>query len=211
MAASPSARSMYGTNWGGRAAARGRLRRSWDKYWYAWAMVAPVVIVLGVLIFYPLARGIFISFTNLTEANQLGEICTRSITGAEECQPNPNAWTVIGLDNYARILSGEVGEFCVRPDGPNVLMNGYFNDPEATVRAFRNLWYHTGDLGRDRGGRAGRHDDLWRVGSPRADRAGGGGSARRPPSQRPRTTAPCRDGLEVPQPSARRVAFIGAV
>jgi arabinogalactan oligomer/maltooligosaccharide transport system permease protein len=93
------------------AAPRGLLRRTWDKHWYAWAMVLPVVIVLGVLIFYPLARGIFISFTNLTEANQLGEICTRSITGAEECQPNPNAWSVIGLDNYARILSGEVGEF----------------------------------------------------------------------------------------------------
>ena len=25
----------------------GRLRRSWDKHWYAWAMVAPVVIVLA--------------------------------------------------------------------------------------------------------------------------------------------------------------------
>ena len=93
------------------AAAPGCLRRSWDKHWYAWAMVAPVVIVLGVLIFYPLARGIFLSFTNLTEANQLAEICTRSITGAEECQPNPNAWTVVGLDNYARVLTGEVGEF----------------------------------------------------------------------------------------------------
>ena len=30
------------------------LRRSWDKHWYAWAMVAPVVIVIGVLVLYPL-------------------------------------------------------------------------------------------------------------------------------------------------------------
>ena len=96
----------------GRAASRpGRLRRSWDKHWYAWAMVLPVVVVLGVLIFYPLARGIFLSFTNLTEANQLAEICTRSITGAEECKPNPNGWEVVGLDNYVRVLTGEVGEF----------------------------------------------------------------------------------------------------
>jgi crotonobetaine/carnitine-CoA ligase len=29
-----------------------------------------------------------------------------------------------------------------------VLFNGYFQDPEATLQAFRNLWYHTGDLGR---------------------------------------------------------------
>ena len=43
---------------------------------------------------------------------------------------------------------GEVGELCVRPTEPYVLFNGYFNDPEATLRATRNLWYHTGDLGR---------------------------------------------------------------
>jgi arabinogalactan oligomer/maltooligosaccharide transport system permease protein len=90
---------------------RGWFRSSWDKYWYAWAMVAPVVIILAVLIFYPLARGIFLSFTNLTEANQLSEICTKSITGTETCEPNPNAWHVVGLDNYADVLSGRVGEF----------------------------------------------------------------------------------------------------
>ncbi len=43
---------------------------------------------------------------------------------------------------------GEVGEFCIRPTEPNVIFNGYFNNPEATLKAFRNLWYHTGDSGR---------------------------------------------------------------
>jgi carnitine-CoA ligase len=43
---------------------------------------------------------------------------------------------------------GDVGEFCVRPTEPYVLFNGYFADPEATLTATRNLWYHTGDLGR---------------------------------------------------------------
>jgi arabinogalactan oligomer/maltooligosaccharide transport system permease protein len=90
---------------------RGLLRRSWDKHWYAWAMVFPVVAVLGVLIFYPLGRGIYLSLTNLTEANQLTEVCTRSITGEESCRPNPNRWEFIGLDNYVRVLGGEVGEF----------------------------------------------------------------------------------------------------
>jgi crotonobetaine/carnitine-CoA ligase len=46
------------------------------------------------------------------------------------------------------VASGGVGEFCVRPAEPFVLFNGYFNAPQATVDAFRNLWYHTGDLGR---------------------------------------------------------------
>lgn len=89
----------------------GRLRRSWDRYWYAWAMVLPVVVVLGVLIFYPLGRGIFLSFTNLNEANQLNEICDKSLTGEQTCRPNPNGWEIVGLDNYTRVLSGEVGEF----------------------------------------------------------------------------------------------------
>jgi arabinogalactan oligomer/maltooligosaccharide transport system permease protein len=89
----------------------GRLRRSWDKHWYAWAMVAPVVAVLAVLVLYPLARGIYLSFTDLTEANQLTEICTKSITGQEDCSPNPNSWEFIGLDNYTKVLTGEVGEF----------------------------------------------------------------------------------------------------
>ncbi|HZN71367.1 MAG TPA: sugar ABC transporter permease [Micromonosporaceae bacterium] len=88
-----------------------RLRRFWDRYWYAWAMVAPVVAVLAVLIFYPLGRGIWLSFTNLTEANQLEEICTRSITGEEDCQPNPNAYEFVGVDNYIHVLRGDVGEF----------------------------------------------------------------------------------------------------
>jgi arabinogalactan oligomer/maltooligosaccharide transport system permease protein len=89
----------------------GRLRRSWDKHWYAWAMVTPVVIVLGVLVFYPLARGIYLSFTDLTEANQQRELCTPSITGELSCQANPKGWRFVGLDNYIDVLSGQVGQF----------------------------------------------------------------------------------------------------
>ncbi|HEX6075186.1 MAG TPA: hypothetical protein VFZ32_07980, partial [Micromonosporaceae bacterium] len=48
----------------------GWLRRSFDRYWYAWAMVLPVTVVLGVLIFYPLLRGVWMSLTNLNESNQ---------------------------------------------------------------------------------------------------------------------------------------------
>jgi len=51
-------------------------------------------------------------------------------------------------DDDVEVPVGEVGEFCVRPADPYVIFNGYFNDPEATAAAFRNLWYHTGDLGR---------------------------------------------------------------
>jgi crotonobetaine/carnitine-CoA ligase len=40
------------------------------------------------------------------------------------------------------------GEIVVRPKHPSVMMSGYFDMPEATVAAWRNLWFHTGDRGR---------------------------------------------------------------
>jgi crotonobetaine/carnitine-CoA ligase len=43
---------------------------------------------------------------------------------------------------------GEVGEIVVRPLEPDSLFSGYWNNPQATVEAFRNLWHHTGDFGR---------------------------------------------------------------
>jgi arabinogalactan oligomer/maltooligosaccharide transport system permease protein len=89
----------------------GRARSLASKHWYAWAMVLPVVIVLAVLVLYPLARGVYISFTDLNESNQRAEICTKTLGGAEECEPNPNAAQFTGLKNYTDILSGKKGHF----------------------------------------------------------------------------------------------------
>ena len=44
------------------------------------------------------------------------------------------------------VATGDTGELCARPSEPHVLMNGYWKRPEATLEAFSNLWYHTGDL-----------------------------------------------------------------
>ena len=53
------------------------------------------------------------------------------------------------LDDHDRpVATGDVGEFCVRAKAPHVLFSGYFNNPQATDEAFRNGWFHTGDLGR---------------------------------------------------------------
>jgi crotonobetaine/carnitine-CoA ligase len=46
------------------------------------------------------------------------------------------------------VASGVVGEIAVRSKEPWTLMAGYWNQPEATVRAWRNLWLHSGDAGR---------------------------------------------------------------
>ena len=40
---------------------------------------------------------------------------------------------------------GEHGHLAFRARLPHVLMEGYFNKPEATAKAFRNGWFHTGD------------------------------------------------------------------
>lgn len=43
---------------------------------------------------------------------------------------------------------GEVGEIVIRPLEPDVIMKGYWGMPEASLEAFRDLWFHTGDYGR---------------------------------------------------------------
>jgi len=44
--------------------------------------------------------------------------------------------------------AGQVGEIVVRPRRPDCMFSGYWGKPEASLAAFRNLWHHTGDLGK---------------------------------------------------------------
>lgn len=41
---------------------------------------------------------------------------------------------------------GQIGELVIRPREPEMMFQGYWRKPEATLSAFRSLWYHTGDL-----------------------------------------------------------------
>jgi long-chain acyl-CoA synthetase len=53
-------------------------------------------------------------------------------------------------DDDNEVADGELGEIVLR--GENIL-KGYFKNPQATERAFRGGWFHTGDVGyRDREG-----------------------------------------------------------
>ena len=57
--------------------------------------------------------------------------------------PIGNEMSVVDDDNR-EVTDGELGEIVLR--GENVL-KGYYRDEEATKRAFRGGWFHTGDIG----------------------------------------------------------------
>jgi carnitine-CoA ligase len=51
-------------------------------------------------------------------------------------------------DNDFELEFGQPGEIIARPTRPNVMFSGYWNKPADTVRAWKNLWFHTGDIGK---------------------------------------------------------------
>lgn len=66
------------------------------------------------------------------------------------CGRAPGEWAevrVIDPASEVELPPGQVGEFVVRPRHPWTMMQGYIGMPEATVRAWRNLWFHTSDTG----------------------------------------------------------------
>ncbi len=81
-------------------------------------------------------------------------ILNRVDDGTRSWKPNSAGLPPLGFDvrllddDDVEVPVGEVGEFCARPEKPFTLFSGYFENAEATAAAFRNLWYHTGDLGR---------------------------------------------------------------
>jgi len=54
---------------------------------------------------------------------------------------------VVDPDTDEPLPAGRVGEFVVRAKRPWLISPGYYGNPEATWRAWRNLWFHTGDSG----------------------------------------------------------------
>jgi carnitine-CoA ligase len=51
------------------------------------------------------------------------------------------------VDSYdVEVPRGKPGELVLRPKQPYTIFQGYYKMPEKTVEAFRNLWWHTGDM-----------------------------------------------------------------
>ena len=79
-------------------------------------------------------------------------ICTGTPYGERRPGSCGRAWDafyeVAILDELDRELPpGEAGEFCIRSKVPYSLTSGYYNFDGATLEAFRNLWFHSGDRG----------------------------------------------------------------
>jgi crotonobetaine/carnitine-CoA ligase len=60
--------------------------------------------------------------------------------------PLPDTEIALLDDELQSVPDGQPGELCIRPLADHVLLNGYFDDDEATENAFAGGWYHTGDL-----------------------------------------------------------------
>lgn len=58
----------------------------------------------------------------------------------------PRDWDVAIVDEQGTELPvGVTGELVARPRRAKIIFDGYFGMPDATVRAWRDLWYHSGD------------------------------------------------------------------
>ena len=61
-------------------------------------------------------------------------------------RPRPGIEARIVDEHDCEVAPGVTGELIVRSDTPWTMNHGYHNNPEATARAWRNGWFHTGDV-----------------------------------------------------------------
>ena len=94
-----------------------------------------------------------ITFTSVYALTDLGMVTVR---GPDD---RPDKWAsagkacenveirIVDEDDF-EVPRGQTGEIVVRTTEPWIYAQGYYNMPEATANACRNLWFHTGDRGR---------------------------------------------------------------
>jgi crotonobetaine/carnitine-CoA ligase len=51
-------------------------------------------------------------------------------------------------DNDNEVPPGTPGEVLIRPRRPHIMFEGYWRRPEATLAIMRNMWLHSGDIGK---------------------------------------------------------------
>lgn len=63
-------------------------------------------------------------------------------------KPNDDFDVRIVDDEDNDVPVGESGEIIMRPRHPGIMFDGYWNRPDETLKILRNLWFHSGDIGR---------------------------------------------------------------
>jgi carnitine-CoA ligase len=87
---------------------------------------------------YGLTDGSMVAYESLTDPEP-----------RDSCGKPRHPFLVEIVDEHDDVVPrGEVGEIVIRPLEPDVVMKGYYGMPAETLETFRNLWLHTGDLGR---------------------------------------------------------------
>lgn len=87
----------------------------------------------------------------LTEAAVVTSLAEGEYVDAPpECsgRRNDDFEVVIVDEEHRKLPPGSAGEIVVRPRRANVMFQGYWRRPEATLNVLGNLWFHTGDIGR---------------------------------------------------------------
>jgi crotonobetaine/carnitine-CoA ligase len=88
----------------------------------------------------------------LVEAYGMTEFGVIFSQRAETSEPghvgDPPPWVEVRIADQddLPVPAGTPGQLLVRPRGSHLHMLGYWNKPEATVEAWRGLWFHTGDI-----------------------------------------------------------------
>lgn len=87
--------------------------------------------------------------------SQYGMTDTSSIIGTPPDQPgrpgyagiaHPDFECIIVNEHDEELPDGVPGELITRPRRPETIMSCYWNNPQATMETWRNLWFHTGDV-----------------------------------------------------------------
>ena len=60
-------------------------------------------------------------------------------------KPRAGVFARVVDENDCELPPGEIGELVLRTDCPWAMNSGYYKNPEATAKAWRNGWFHTGD------------------------------------------------------------------
>lgn len=78
--------------------------------------------------------------------------------------PNPLLEVGVLNEHDEPCPPGTTGQLCLRPRYPGLILQEYLRKPEATARALRNCWFHTGDAVRQLDDGSGRYVFVDRMG-----------------------------------------------